>query len=52
MSAAYIPAVVRRRVVAAAGGRCGYCLSAACVAGIALEIEHIIPRVAGGGSKS
>ena len=43
MSADYVPAALRRRVAAQAGGRRGYCRSAEVVTGMALEIEHIIP---------
>jgi 5-methylcytosine-specific restriction endonuclease McrA len=48
MSRPYIRAALRRRVTAQARGRCGYCLSAEIVVGMALEIEHIIPEAAGG----
>ena len=47
MSQPYIPAALRRRVTAQARGRCGYCVSAEMIVGMALEIEHIIPRAAG-----
>jgi 5-methylcytosine-specific restriction endonuclease McrA len=48
MSRKFIPATLRRRVAARARGRCGYCLSDETCVGMALEIEHIIPQVAGG----
>lgn len=38
-----IPASVERRVRAAAGNRCGYCLSPQHLVMARLEIEHIIP---------
>ncbi len=44
----YIPADLRRQVRADAGRRCGYCLSSKMLMGIPLEIEHILPEVAGG----
>ncbi len=44
----YIPADLRRQVRADAGRRCGYCLSPEMLMGIPLEIEHILPEVAGG----
>jgi 5-methylcytosine-specific restriction endonuclease McrA len=44
----YIPADLRRQVRADAGRRCGYCLSPEMLMGISLEIEHILPEVAGG----
>jgi hypothetical protein len=43
-----ISAAVRKRVRDAANGRCGYCLMAAQLIHAPMEIEHIIPIVAGG----
>jgi hypothetical protein len=43
-----IPAAVIRRVVAAAGDRCGYCLTPQCYILGPLEIDHIIPFALGG----
>lgn len=43
-----IPAGVQRRVRAAAKNRCGYCLARQEYTPWLLEIEHIVPRAAGG----
>ncbi|MGE0543122.1 MAG: HNH endonuclease [Dehalococcoidia bacterium] len=51
MSDPYISVALRRRVIAQARGRYGYCLGDETIVGIALEIEHIIPRAAGGGTE-
>jgi 5-methylcytosine-specific restriction endonuclease McrA len=41
---------VRDRVVAAAGRRCGYCLTSQTFTAMPLYLEHIIPVAAGGAS--
>ena len=46
----YIPVDVARRVRAAAGYRCGYCLSPQRLVMARLEIEHVVPLAAGGTS--
>jgi hypothetical protein len=43
-----IPSEIERRVRAAAGDRCGYCLSPQHLVMARLEIEHIIPLAQGG----
>src|SRR5690348_12967884 len=43
-----VPAVIAQRVRAAAGNRCGYCLSPQRLVMARLEIEHIVPRSKGG----
>ncbi|MFO0756823.1 MAG: HNH endonuclease signature motif containing protein [Byssovorax sp.] len=45
---ARIPEDVRARVRAAAGDRCGYCMSRQKYVLGLLEVEHIVPRAAGG----
>jgi hypothetical protein len=45
-----VPADVALRVRAAAGDRCGYCLSPQRLVMARLEIEHIVPRSKGGTS--
>lgn len=50
MRKAYIPAVLRRAVAAAAQERCGYCLTQTLITGIAMQIDHIIPEGRGGSS--
>ncbi len=42
---------IRRRIVQQARHRCGYCQTQDRVSGIPLTLEHIIPRVAGGGDE-
>ena len=44
----YIPVELDRRIRAAAGNRCGYCLSPQRLVMARLEIEHINPVVLGG----
>ena len=44
----YIPVELDRRIRAAAGNRCGYCLSPERLVMARLEIEHIIPLALGG----
>jgi hypothetical protein len=48
VSDGYIPEEIRARVRSQAGERCGYCLSPQWLVLGRLEIEHIIPRAAGG----
>lgn len=48
MTPTYIPADLWRQVRADAGRRCGYCHSSEALMGMPLEIEHIIPKAAGG----
>jgi hypothetical protein len=48
MARASISAVIERRVRAAAGNRCGYCLSPQHLVMARLEIEHIVPLAKGG----
>ena len=45
---ARISAALRQRVAAAAGYRCGYCLTSQRIVGPLLEIDHIIPESRGG----
>jgi len=51
MARVYIPVEVERRVRAAAGNRCGYCLSPQHLVMGRLEIEHLIPHSKGGKSE-
>ena len=46
----YIPKDLRERVEEQAKHRCGYCLTAEAVVGVALEIDHLIPEALGGTS--
>ncbi len=46
-----IPRYQRERVTAEADFRCGYCLTDQRVSGAQMHIEHLIPRVRGGGSE-
>lgn len=48
MSQSYVPRAVRLRVAAAAGHRCGYCLTPASLVGAPLEIDHLVPEALGG----
>lgn len=48
MSGAYVPRAIQRRVIAAAQGRCGYCLTQEAITGTPLAFEHIIPQSRGG----
>lgn len=48
MSETYIPRRLRASVSAQARFRCGYCLTAEWIAGVPMEIEHIIPESLGG----
>ncbi len=47
-----IPDELRRSVLDTAAGRCAYCRSAEALMGVTFEIEHIIPRSAGGETKA
>lgn len=44
----HIPAEVVRRVWAAAGNRCGYCLAPQHLVFVPLELEHLVPLAVGG----
>jgi hypothetical protein len=46
-----IPETIRERVREAARERCGYCLSPQRLVMGTLEIEHLVPRAAGGGDE-
>jgi 5-methylcytosine-specific restriction endonuclease McrA len=48
VSEGYVPEAVRESVRAAAGDRCGYCLSPQRLVLGLLEIEHLIPTAKGG----
>src|SRR5712691_11508142 len=50
MIGTYIPLEVRQRVAATAQHRCEYCQTQEVIVGMPLEVEHIIPEVAGGSS--
>jgi hypothetical protein len=41
---ARIPRLLRQAVMAAAQGRCAYCLSPEQMMGVAFEVDHVIPR--------
>ena len=43
-----IPIGLRERVLAEAGGRCAYCLSADALLGMTFEVDHVIPQSTGG----
>lgn len=45
---ARIPSALRQAVLTAAQGRCAYCLSPAQMMGVTFEVDHVIPRSAGG----
>lgn len=45
---AYVPARLRRRVLAEANGLCAYCRSSERLMGVLFEIDHILPISAGG----
>ena len=45
---ARIPQALRQAVISAAQGWCAYCLSPEQMMGLAFEVDHIIPRSAGG----
>jgi hypothetical protein len=42
MSREYIPKVLRKRVAAQAGHRCGYCRTSSVLVGTLFEIDHIV----------
>ncbi len=46
----YIPRALRRKILAAAHHRCGYCLTSQQISGALLHIDHIIPLARGGTS--
>lgn len=48
MARTRIPQPLRRRVIAAGGGRCSYCNSLTAITGARFVIDHIIPDAAGG----
>ncbi len=48
MSTARVGRRLRARVLADAGGRCGYCRSSEEITGTPLEIEHVLPDSLGG----
>jgi hypothetical protein len=48
VSSSYIPRALRERITEEARGRCGYCLSQEAVIGMAMDIDHIIPKADGG----
>ena len=50
MTSSYISATMRQHVAERAHHRCGYCQTQEIVIGMPLQIEHIIPVVAGGTS--
>lgn len=48
MSSAYVSLEVQAQVMADAGHRCGYCHTDEHLTGMALSIEHLLPRALGG----
>ena len=48
MSRSRIPPELRRKIAEEAGYRCGYCLTPEGLSGARLEIDHLLPRAAGG----
>lgn len=48
---ARIPPALRQAVMTAAQGRCAYCLSPEQMMGVTFEVDHVIPRSAGGRSQ-
>lgn len=48
MSPTRIPTKLRRQVVMAAQGRCAYCRSSEALMGVTFEVDHILPKAAGG----
>lgn len=48
MSAARVGVRLRAQVLADAGRRCGYCRVSEEITGAPLEIDHLLPEVAGG----
>lgn len=51
MTRSAVPKELRARVADLARHRCGYCHTQEAVIGMPLEIEHIVPLAAGGGSE-
>lgn len=45
---ARIPQAIRQAGIAAAQGRCAYCLSPEQLIGVAFEVDHVVPRSAKG----
>jgi hypothetical protein len=43
-----IPASLRNRILARAAGRCAFCRCAESLMGVSFEVDHIVPRAAGG----
>jgi len=52
MSKTYVSVELRQQIENDSGLRCGYCLSSQNVIGVRLHLEHIIPLVAGGETKT
>jgi hypothetical protein len=50
VSRTHVPDAVRARVADAAGRRCGYCQAQEQIVGYPLQIDHVLPEAAGGGS--
>ena len=48
MKQPHIPPALRQRLFDEAGHRCGYCLLPQQLSNIPLEVEHVVPRSAGG----
>ncbi|MGB4803472.1 MAG: HNH endonuclease signature motif containing protein [Anaerolineae bacterium] len=48
MTSARIPRSLREQIAAEGGHRCGYCLTSQDHTAMPMELEHIIPRAAGG----
>jgi hypothetical protein len=51
VSKPHIPKVLRAKVAAQAKNRCGYCLMQEEVVGMAMEIDHLIPKSQQGSNK-
>lgn len=49
---AYIPAALRRQIRAQFAAHCAYCQTAEALSVATFEIDHIIPRIAGGETES
>lgn len=52
MSGARIPNELRKRVFARDAGRCAFCRCAESLMGVTFEIDHVVPRSAGGRTTS
>jgi 5-methylcytosine-specific restriction endonuclease McrA len=48
VSTTRIPAALRERVADQSRHRCGYCLTAEAVVGMAMNVDHLIPEARGG----